>query len=213
MQTLAHPLAPPPFTPQHAVRAVYPHRPINGSLSRPLPSTSTGTTSNNNVLPLPLPLPTPPVARKRKRPSVVHVNFSEVQELDADGRMRQVIVIDDTPPPPATISPAVSSSTTTAGYSMSMQPPIFGQPVRTRARAAAEAQIYSSSTNPSASVSALPGPAPKRRRRDPQFSTVVAPKKPVPASKYALAPAGKAAWQNASTTSVTDDVCGPHFPN
>lgn len=105
--------------------------------------------------------PTPPVAtRKRKRPHQYTVSYSEVQEVDSDGRLREVIVIDDTPPPPPTISPA---TTYTNGYSASYQPPQFSAPIRTRARAAAEAQALSASTS---SAGAAP-PAPKKRKRDP----------------------------------------------
>ncbi|KAF8896243.1 kinase-like domain-containing protein [Infundibulicybe gibba] len=46
-------------------------------------------------------MPTPPVAtRKRKRAHQYTVSYSEVQEVDNDGRLREVIVIEDTPPQP-----------------------------------------------------------------------------------------------------------------
>ncbi|PFH53095.1 hypothetical protein AMATHDRAFT_1523 [Amanita thiersii Skay4041] len=104
-------------------------------------------------------MPTPPVAtRKRKRAHQYTVNYSEVQELDMDGRLREVIVIEDTPPPP-TASPA---TTNTGHYSASYQPPIYSAPIRTRARAAAEAQALSASTS-----STYAAPATKKRKRDP----------------------------------------------
>ncbi|KAI6039818.1 kinase-like domain-containing protein [Pisolithus marmoratus] len=105
-------------------------------------------------------MPTPPViSRKRKRVHQYTVNYSEVQEVDNEGRLREVIVIDDTPPP-STISPA---TTHTNAYSASYQPPLYSAPIRTRARAAAEAMALSASTS-----SAVPVvPAPKKRKRDP----------------------------------------------
>jgi dual-specificity kinase len=87
------------------------------------------------------------------------VSYSEVQEVDSEGKLREVIVIDDTPPPP-TISPA---TTYTNGFSASYQPPQYSAPIRTRARAAAEAQALSAST----SSVAIIAPAPKKRKRDP----------------------------------------------
>ncbi|KAG6332466.1 hypothetical protein ID866_6622 [Astraeus odoratus] len=105
-------------------------------------------------------MPTPPVvSRKRKRVHQYTVSYSEVQEVDNEGRLREVIVIDDTPPPPSTISPA---TTHTNAFSASYQPPMYSAPIRTRARAAAEAQALSASTS-----SAVPvAPAPKKRKRD-----------------------------------------------
>jgi len=103
-------------------------------------------------------LPTPPVAtRKRKRAHQYTVSYSEVQEVDSDGRLREVIVIDDTPPPP-TISP---STTHNGAFSASYQPPMYSAPIRTRARAAAEAQALSASSS-----SVVTAPAPKKRKRD-----------------------------------------------
>ncbi|KAI0749511.1 CMGC/CLK protein kinase [Daedaleopsis nitida] len=102
-------------------------------------------------------MPTPPVtARKRKRQQYT-VTYSEVQEVDSAGKVREVIVIDDTPPP-STVSPA---TTHTAMYSASYQPPVYSAPIRTRARAAAEAALSSSSS------SGIIAPAPKKRKRDP----------------------------------------------
>ncbi|CAA7266941.1 unnamed protein product [Cyclocybe aegerita] len=103
-------------------------------------------------------MPTPPVTtRKRKRAHQYTVSYSEVQEVDSDGRLREVIVIDDTPPPP-TISP---STTHNGAFSASYQPPLYTAPIRTRARAAAEAQALSASSS-----SVLTAPAPKKRKRD-----------------------------------------------
>ncbi|XP_006459318.1 hypothetical protein AGABI2DRAFT_134784 [Agaricus bisporus var. bisporus H97] len=107
--------------------------------------------------------------RKRKRAARYSVQYSEVQEFDSDGRLREVIVIEDTPPP-ATISPA----TTHPNYSSSYQPPIFSAPIRTRARAAAEAQALSSTS------SSITAPVPKRQKRDPQEEVrAPPPRKPV----------------------------------
>lgn len=104
-------------------------------------------------------MPTPPVlSRKRKRAHQYTVSYSEVQEVDNEGRVREVIVIEDTPPP-STISPA---TTHTNAYSASYQPPPYSAPIRTRARAAAEAQALSASS----SSAILVAPAPKKRKRD-----------------------------------------------
>jgi len=103
--------------------------------------------------------PTPPMTtRKRKRAHQYTVSYSEVQEVDSNGRLREVIVIEDTPPPPPTISP---STTHNGAYSASYQPPVYSAPIRTRARAAAEAQALSASSS-----SVLTAPAPKKRKRD-----------------------------------------------
>jgi dual-specificity kinase len=108
--------------------------------------------------PNPTMMPTPPlVSRKRKRAHQFTVSYSEVQEIDNQGRVREVIVIEDTPP--STISPA---TTHTNAYSASYQPPAYSAPIRTRARAAAEAQAMSAST----SSAVLVAPAPKKRKRD-----------------------------------------------
>lgn len=105
-------------------------------------------------------MPTPPVpTRKRKRAIQYSVNYSEVQEVDNSGRMREVIVIEDTPPaPPSTVSSPASSHNHL--YSASYQPPTYSAQIRTRARAAAEAQALSAST------SANVAPPPKKRRRE-----------------------------------------------
>lgn len=148
---------------------------------------------------LPLPLPTPPVARKRKRPPQYSVSYSEVQEVDTNGKLREVIVIEDTPPPPATISPAVSSSTGVGGYSASMQPPIFGAPVRTRAQRAAEAQALGTST----SSSGLSGPVLKKRKRE--IEPVTSTKRPpVGTTKYAQTFSNGKTWPNGNT--AVEDV-------
>ncbi|KAL0060827.1 Apoptosis-inducing factor 1 [Marasmius tenuissimus] len=113
---------------------------------------------NSNNQPGPSILPTPPVAtRKRKRAPQYTVSYSEVQEVDSEGRLRDVIVIEDTPPP-NTLSPA----TTVGGHhSVSYQPPIYSAPIRTRARAAAEAQGVISSSS-----SVIAAPPTKKRRRE-----------------------------------------------
>lgn len=120
---------------------------------------------------------TPPVTtRKRKRAHQYTVSYSEVQEVDSDGRLREVIVIEDTPPPPPTISP---STTHNGAFSASYQPPVYSAPIRTRARAAAEAQGLS------ASSSSITAPALKKRKRD-HNEEVRAPatKKPLVGSQH-----------------------------
>ena len=137
MQAAVHPL-PPQMLPQY-------HR--RQSLNAPIPTMDPPTV-----------MPTPPIAaRKRKRAHQFTVNYSEVQEVDGDGRLREVIVIEDTPPPP-TASPATTHN---GAFSASYQPPMYSAPIRTRARAAAEAQGLSSS------ASTFAAPAPKKRKRDP----------------------------------------------
>lgn len=142
-------------------------------------------------------LPTPPVAtRKRKRAHQYTVSYSEVQEVDTDGRLREIIVIEDTPPPP-TASPATSSRTN--GYSASYQPPAYSAPIRTRARAAMEAQAESSG---SSSV-ALPIPAPKKRKRELDEPPSSA-KKGFPPAPVSSSTAKHATWTNGSAaTSAT----------
>jgi dual-specificity kinase len=139
-------------------------------------------------------LPTPPVAtRKRKRAHQYTVSYSEVQEVDTDGRLREIIVIEDTPPPP-TASPATSSRTN--GYSASYQPPAYSAPIRTRARAAMEAQVDSSGPL----STALPIPAPKKRKRE-LDEAPSSTKKGFPPSQ---APANHVTWTNGSAaTSAT----------
>lgn len=98
-------------------------------------------------------------ARKRKRPHHYTVSYSEVKEVDTEGKLRDVIVIEDTPPPP-TASPATTRNS--HKWSTSYQPTALSAPIRTRARAAAEAQAMSSS----ASGSTVVAPVPKKRKRD-----------------------------------------------
>ncbi len=129
--------------------------------------------SSNTTADAPTLMPTPSIAtRKRKRAHQFTVNYSEVQELDGDGRLREVIVIEDTPPPP-TDSPATTHN---GAFSASYQPPIYSAPIRTRARAAAEAQGLSSSG------SAFAAPAPKKRKRDPIEEVRAPPSKKLPPS-------------------------------
>ncbi|KAK7454475.1 serine threonine protein kinase CMGC group [Stygiomarasmius scandens] len=142
-------------------------------------------------------LPTPPAGRKRKRATHITVSYSEVQEVDSDGRLRDVIVIEDTPPP--TMSPA--TSTHTGGFSVPYQPqpPIYSAPIRTRARAAAEAQALSSGA-----------PPPKKRKRD-HVEEVRAPpaKKVAPSSQTSQALAQTKSWDNRSVATTDDTSKGP----
>jgi dual-specificity kinase len=142
---------------------------------------------------------TPPVAtRKRKRAHQYTVNYSEVQEVDSDGRLREVIVIDDTPPPP-TMSPA---TTHTGAFSASYQPPVYSAPIRTRARAAAEAHALSASSS-----SAVTAPAPKRRKREhPEEVRAPAVKKLAPSGQQSQQVAQTKSWDSRSAA-ATDDVC------
>ncbi|KZT29907.1 CMGC/CLK protein kinase [Neolentinus lepideus HHB14362 ss-1] len=151
MQAVVH-LPPPQIVP------MYPRQSINGR-------GNTNTTA----------IPTPPVGiRKRKRARQFTVNYSEVQEVDSDGRLRDVIVIEDTPPPP-TASPATTRSNV---YSASYQPPALSAPIRTRARAAAEAQATNGS---------IMAPALKKRKRDPADDAVsAATKRVLPTTQQSL---------------------------
>lgn len=144
-------------------------------------------------------MPTPPVAtRKRKRAHQYTVSYSEVQEVDSDGRLREVIVIEDTPPPP-TMSPA---TTHTGAFSASYQPPIYSAPIRTRARAAAEAQAMSST-----SASAIVAPAQKKRKREhPEEVRAPAAKKLALNGHQAHLSAQTKSWESKSGA-ATDDVC------
>ncbi|PPQ98334.1 hypothetical protein CVT26_013590 [Gymnopilus dilepis] len=144
---------------------------------------------------------TPPVTtRKRKRAHQYTVSYSEVQEVDSNGHLREVIVIDDTPPPP-TISP---STTHNGAYSASYQPPMYGAPVRTRARAAAEAQAQSASSS-----SVMTAPAPKKRKRDHNEEVRA------PATKKAAADSQQSAlipnnsWGSRSAAATDDTSKGP----
>ena len=142
-------------------------------------------------------LATSPPTRKRKRAHQLTVNYSEVQEVDSDGRLRDVIVIDDTPPP-TTMSPA---TTHTGAFSASYQPPVFSAPIRTRARAAAEAQALSSS-----SASVITAPPPKKRKRD-HFEEVRAPatKRLGPNNHQGQLVTQTKSWDSRSAA-ATDDV-------
>ncbi|KIL64233.1 hypothetical protein M378DRAFT_192699 [Amanita muscaria Koide BX008] len=142
-------------------------------------------------------MPTPPVAtRKRKRAHQYTINYSEVQEVDTDGRLREVIVIEDTPPP--TASPATTHN---GGFSASYQPPIYSAPIRTRARAAAEAQALSTS------ASAFAAPAPKKRKRDPIEEVRAPPSKKLASSlvhTHLVVPPAKL-WEN-KINGITEDA-------
>lgn len=159
----------------------YLHHTLNGITSNPGPSA----------------LATPPATRKRKRAHQYTVNYSEVQEVDSDGKLREVIVIEDSPPP-MTMSPA---TTRTGAFSASYQPPVFSAPIRTRARAAAEAQALSSS-----SASVILAPVVKKRKRD-HFEEVRAPntKRAALNGHQAQLPAQTKSWDSRSAA-ATDDV-------
>lgn len=176
MSAAVHPLPP-------QVMAQYSHQSINGVVN--------ANTAGPSVK------PTPPVGtRKRKRAARYSVQYSEVQEVDSDGRLREVIVIEDTPPP-TTISPATTHN---PNYSASYQPPLFSAPIRTRARAALEAQALSSSS------SSITVPAPKKRKREHQEEVRAPPAKKPPQSSQqaqALVPAKSNDFRNAP---VIDDV-------
>ncbi|KAF9048535.1 CMGC CLK protein kinase [Panaeolus papilionaceus] len=172
-------------------------------LSTPLLSQYSRQTQMSNLNqhqhpPGPSGISTPPVAtRKRKRAHQYTVSYSEVQEVDPDGRLREVIVIEDTPPPP-TISP---STTHNGAFSASYQPPLYSAPIRTRARAAAEAQALTASSS-----SVMTAPAPKRRKRDPNDEVrALAVKKPAVGAQLtqALVPANS--WESRSAA-ATDDT-------
>ncbi|KAJ3997175.1 CMGC/CLK protein kinase [Lentinula boryana] len=146
-------------------------------------------------------LPTPPVAsRKRKRAQQYTVSYSEVQETDSDGRVRDVIVIEDTPPP--TMSPATTHG---GGYSAPYQPPVFTASIRTRARAAAEAQALSAS----ASASGV-APPPKKRKRDPADEIRALPaKKVAPGSQHSQAITQTKSWGSRSAAATDETSKGP----
>lgn len=147
-------------------------------------------------------MPTPPVtSRKRKRAHQYTVSYSEVQEVDEEGRVREVIVIEDTPPP-STISPA---TTHTNVFSASYQPPVYSAPIRTRARAAAEAQTLSAST----SSAAIVAPAPKKRKREPaDDSRAILTKKTAAALHQQQPVASTKSWASGSGPATADTVNG-----
>lgn len=168
---------------QAAVQHMAPQMLPQYSLNRSAPNTH------------PTAMHTPPVAtRKRKRAHQYTVSYSEVQEVDSAGRLREVIVIEDTPPP-STVSPS-----TTHMLSASYQPPIYSAPIRTRARAAAEAQASSSSAS-----SALLPPPPKKRKRDPVDVAGTPAKKPAVNGHLQPSSTNKS-WATGSGA-ATEDVC------
>ncbi|KII89775.1 hypothetical protein PLICRDRAFT_108206 [Plicaturopsis crispa FD-325 SS-3] len=158
--------------------------------------------ANSNTHPTGLPA-SPVATRKRKRAQQYTVSYSEIQEVDSDGRLREVIVIEDTPPPP-TISPA--TTTHTGGYSMSYQPPLYSAPIRTRARAAAEAQALSASTS---SAAAIVAPAPKKRKRDPADDPRVHAKKPLNGAQQQQALTNTNSWASGSGAPTDDATASP----
>ena len=100
--------------------------------------------------------------RKRKRPA--QVSYSEVQEVDASGRLRDVIVIEDTPPPTAS---ATASSSMVNGISTGSMD-TYVPPRRTRAQVAAAAKAALSHVNNGAgsSSSSFIAPPTKKRKRE-----------------------------------------------
>lgn len=158
------------------------------------PRQSLNTFGSNNAGPSVM--PTPPVTtRKRKRAHQYTVSYSEVQEVDSTGQLREVIVIEDTPPPP-TISPATTHN---GAFSASYQPPVYSAPIRTRARAAAEAQALSASSS-----TGLLAPAPKKRKRDlDEVRAQPAKKSALTSQQQSLQT--KSSWNSASAA-ATDDV-------
>jgi len=104
-------------------------------------------------------MPSPP-SRKRKR--LNHVHYSEVQERDAEGRIREVIVIEDTPPPTASASASIMGGTASVDT--------YIPPRKTRAQvAAAKAALTMSHTTTNgvgSSSSSVVAPLPKKRKRD-----------------------------------------------
>ncbi|KAG1773527.1 kinase-like domain-containing protein [Suillus occidentalis] len=177
------------------------HRQLAPMLPQYLPQSLT--LNGSRAIPNPIVMPTPPVtSRKRKRPHQYTVSYSEVQEVDEEGRVREVIVIEDTPPPPSTISPA---TTHTNVFSASYQPPVYSAPIRTRARAAAEAQTLSAST----SSAAIVAPAPKKRKREPaDDSRAILTKKTAAALHQQQTVASTKSWASGSGAATADTVNG-----
>ena len=173
------------------------HRQLPPMLPQYLPQSSS--LNGPRTLPNPTVMPTPPVtSRKRKRAHQYTVSYSEVQEVDEEGRVREVIVIEDTPPPPpSTISPA---TTHTNVFSASYQPPVYSAPIRTRARAAAEAQTLSSST----SSAAIVAPAPKKRKREPADDSRGILTKKTAATLQQQPVASTKSWASGSGTATAD---------
>lgn len=176
------------------------HRQLAPMLPQYLPQSLT--LNSSRALPNPIVMPTPPVtSRKRKRAHQYTVSYSEVQEVDEEGRVREVIVIEDTPPP-STISPA---TTHTNVFSASYQPPVYSAPIRTRARAAAEAQTLSAST----SSAAIVAPAPKKRKREPaDDSRAILTKKTAAALHHQQPVASTKSWASGSGAATADTVNG-----
>ncbi|TEB34629.1 CMGC/CLK protein kinase [Coprinellus micaceus] len=139
----------------------------------------------------------PVTTRKRKRAHQYTINYSEVQEVDSDGRLREFIVIEDTPPPP-TLSPA----TTHHGYSASYQPPNCGAP-RTRQAARLEAAGLSSTSS-----SLVPAPPAKRRKQNLQEEVRAPAKKLVPASHHTQAVVAANSWESRSAAATDDTTKG-----
>jgi len=149
-------------------------------------------------------LPTPPIAsRKRKRAHQYTVSYSEVQEVDREGRLREVLVIEDTPPP-STASPATSRHTHM--FSASYQPPAYSAPIRTRARAAAEAQALSASTS---STAVLPPPPAKKRKRDNNDEAPRPPPKKTLGNGLPASAATKAWAPSNGSTTTKESSAGP----
>lgn len=152
-------------------------------------------TLNRNPNAHPNAMPTPPVpTRKRKRAHQYTVSYSEVQEVDTSGRLREVIVIEDTPPP-STVSPATSHQHL---YSTSYQPPLYSAPIRTRARAAAEAQALSAST------SSVVAPPPKKRKREAVDVAGTVAKKAALNGHAQNGPSGDKSWASGSAATAAD---------
>ncbi|KAF8525824.1 CMGC/CLK protein kinase [Hysterangium stoloniferum] len=101
-------------------------------------------------------------ARKRKR--LAQVSYSEVQEVDSEGRVRDVIVIEDTPPPTAS---ATASASIIGGIGTGSID-TFIPPRRTRAQVAAAAAkaALSITENGGSSSSSIVAPPVKKRRRE-----------------------------------------------
>jgi dual-specificity kinase len=185
---------PPPSSSSAMSAAVHP---LTSHMMNPYPRPTLNGVAHTMAGPSVIAQASPVTTRKRKRAHQYTVSYSEVQEVDSDGRLREVIVIEDTPPPP-TISPATTHN---GAYSASYQPPTLA-PIRTRARAAAEAQAMSSSSS-----SVLTAPAPKKRKRDHQEEVRAPPaKKLAAAGQQAVAVSNSAPWKQAGQL-VTADVC------
>ncbi|KAJ2922868.1 hypothetical protein H1R20_g14265, partial [Candolleomyces eurysporus] len=174
--------------------------PVTSHLIPHYPRQSLNGISHNAAGPSVMPNASPVTTRKRKRAHQYTVSYSEVQEVDSDGRLREVIVIEDTPPPP-TLSPATTHN---GGYSASYQPPVYSAPIRTRAAARAEAQALSSSSS-----SVVTAPAPKKRKRDHQEEVRAPAAKKLAASSQqtqVLAPANS--WDSRSAAATDDTAKG-----